>query len=315
MSLTALEHSFIITDRPVDNTIEEWLNNIYDACNGNMTHWTCSRYQNGGTTEAVYFEPVGGQAATDGLRVIFAGVDSGSPTPPMGLNVSFDVDRLFVGLAYDGGAFNAWDNAAPFTSGEFSGYLPCGDTGSQTVTSMRIGETAETIVYLQIDGGYYAEGGNVVAGAIIDAESTDSTNSINDDGRVFGVITSGYQNTGDFYDLGVDTNAWTHGNGTTDSKAVYLQPNGTTWEGLIAGPSLQYSGNTLKQRDGSPWIAPIFFCQSGTPYRMVGRLREIGLGPISLTGNQLYGAGDTAVALLWSYSTGGNPYVSAAFKY
>lgn len=304
MSLTALQHAFHTTAKPSANTIEGWLNELYDTLSGNMTYWDVGRDQPGGTTEAVYFTPKAGtQAESDGLRVLLAGADSGAPTPTMGHSEpSYSNDRLYIGLVYNGGSFNSggdgWFDSAPFTSGQFSGYFEVGDTTSNNPPNFELAESAESIVFQMTDNEEVQCGG--LAGALIDAESTDASNSINSDGRIFTVLTNKPDGTPNYSDLGSAATAWTHG-GTNNSKAVFLETDGVTWDTMFCGPHLSASNTPdLRLKDGTPWLLPIYFWEQDNPYHIIGRLREILLGPKAVNRDQLYDDAGNAVARLWT---------------
>jgi len=306
MSLTALAHTFHTTAHPSANNIEGWLNELYDTLNGNMTGWDVGREQPGGTTEAVYFTPKAGtQAESDGLRVILAGADSGSPTPPLGLNESaWTTGRLYIGLAYNGGAFNSagngWHDSAPFTSGQFSGYFAVADDAQNSVSTFELAESAESI-HLQVTDGSAVEGGGI-AGALIDAESTAASNSINADGRVFAVMTTYYTQPPDYHEFGVSVSAWTHGSGSA-SKAVFLETDGVTWDSLFVGPRISSSNiPDPRQISSRPWMLPIYVWEQDSPYHILGRLREIYLGPRAINRDQLYDDAGNAIARLWANS-------------
>lgn len=309
MSLTALAYVKHLTGGPSANTVAGWLDAIYAALNGNMTHWTVARYQNGGATECVYFTPKAGQALTKNVRIMLAGADSGTLTPTMATNSTFANSKLFMGLVIGAGAFNAWDNANPFTSHDYrSGLAPIGACASITATGFYIYESAETIFVLPMLAGGPSSGG--MAGALIDPESSAAANvSATADDRVYAILTAGdsYTGWGNNHYIGETNFFGTHNATATSLKALYLTPAGA-WAALHVGPKL-YNGNlTPMQADGSPWLYTLFAFQAAGSYFLLGRFREMYLGPrdghntnINDAGGNLYahGVGDTQLGPLF----------------
>lgn len=313
MPLTPLTHEDYITANPAANTIEEWLNELYDTVNGNMTNWTVDRYQNVGVTEAVYFTPKATTEADDAdLRIIFAGVDSGSPTPTMGANSSFSTGNLMVGMVVDGDVFNAWDDPDPFTSGSFSGYHVCGET-FWTLDHFLIAESAGTILLCPQNNSGQSRGGAWV-GAAFDAESTHPANSYDEDGRIYAVMTGGYDNTWSMYDIGYDTTPFTHSTSAQEPKATYLETDGT-WDTMGLVGAIPNSNNSdMRQIDDSPWLLPIFAMDRTNPYHLLGRAREVYIGPKALTEDEVFDSDATAVARLLTFDSS-TPIVSLALGY
>jgi hypothetical protein len=153
---------------------------------GSSSAWTWSRYQNAGTTEAMYATP-----PTDTLnhRIIFAGqAAGGTKTPTMASPDTSATVIVMCGLNKNSGAFNAWDNVAPFTSGTFSGYYRCwpGSAGAGTVYLYESQE-AVVVLFATTAGSIYA----AIVGAFLDPESTDTANDAESDGKLYGMCVSG----------------------------------------------------------------------------------------------------------------------------
>lgn len=313
MPLTALQHVAHTSSVPASNTVEEWLNEMYDTLNGNMTYWDVGRYQNGGTTEAVYFTPKAATEADDAdLRIIFAGVDSGAPTPPMGDSCSLYTGYLYVGLCVDGGAFNAWDDPDPFTSGDFSGYLYC-YYDSLTLNDMIILESAGTII-AHFSDGTYGKGG-AWAGACFDAESTHPANSYDEDGRVYACLTGGRDVGWFMYTLGTNSAPFHHDTGIDEPKAVSIIPGSGGWETIECVGAASYSNFQYETfGDQSPWMVPIYAFAQTTPYNLLGRAREVFIGPGALSRDEIFDSGASPVARLLGYSES-TPYTCLAVKY
>jgi hypothetical protein len=150
------------------------------------TGWTWSRYQLAGVTQAVYASPPNG---TLGQCIIIAGATT-TPTPsPTMVIDTYLANRLHIGVNKNSGAFNAWNAALPFTSGQFSGYVQLGTNTPTAPISFMIFETQETIqigMTTGATGQMYGAG----AGALIDPDTGDAVDG-ETDGRVYGMWTCG----------------------------------------------------------------------------------------------------------------------------
>jgi hypothetical protein len=152
---------------------------------GSGSAWTAGRYQIAGpVTEAVYCTPPTGAI---NHRLIFAGSTS-AKTPTMASPDTWVINCVFAGLAKNAGAFNAWDNAAPFTSGQFYGYWRAWPTGAGTFSKVWIIESQEAlfVVFELTTGVCYP----VLGGAYLDPESSTS-GACESDGARYGLATSG----------------------------------------------------------------------------------------------------------------------------
>lgn len=152
---------------------------------GSGSAWTAGRYQIAGpVTEAVYCTPPTGTIAH---RLIFAGSTT-AKTPTMATPDTWATNCVLAGLAKNAGAFNAWDNAAPFTSGQFYGYWRATSTGAGTWSRVWIIESQEAlfVVFELTTGVCYA----VLGGAYLDPESSTS-GSCESDGARYGLAVSG----------------------------------------------------------------------------------------------------------------------------
>ena len=128
---------------------------------------TYSRYQNSGVTEAVYATP-----ATDTLNVrhIWAGASSTpSPTPTMATPDVWANDRVFVSINKNSGAFNAYNAANPFTSGDFFGYWTAAwqtSLGAGTLYLYECERAAYVVVTIGTDTRHHCVGSFVDIGSV-----------------------------------------------------------------------------------------------------------------------------------------------------
>lgn len=91
---------------------------------GSGSAHTVDRYQNAGTTEFVHGIP---PATTLGLKWGVGGQAAATKTPTMLSPDTFVAGWLVGSCVKNAGAFNAWDAAAPFTSGQSPGYARLAD--------------------------------------------------------------------------------------------------------------------------------------------------------------------------------------------
>ena len=148
---------------------------------------TYSRFQTGGVTEAVYATPPTSTALA--AKWIFAGSAS-AKSPTMASPDTWATNHLLVSINKNSGAFNAWDAAAPFTSGQFFGYWRAWDTVAGS-GSCHMWECEEAVMLF-----FVASAGTVracCAGAFIDPHSTDAADAESDE-RVYGIYNAGGTN-------------------------------------------------------------------------------------------------------------------------
>lgn len=153
---------------------------------GSGSAWTWSRYQNASVTEAAYATP-----PTDTLaqRIILAGqATGGTKTPTMASPDASAVNIVMASVNKNSGAFNAWDNAAPFTSGQFFGFWRCWPTTAGTGTVYLYEGTEAVLVLIATTGGSVY---GCILGAFLDPESSDVANDAESDGKLYGVVTTG----------------------------------------------------------------------------------------------------------------------------
>lgn len=156
---------------------------------GSGSAWTASRYQNSGTTEAVYLTPPTSTALAQ--RVIFAGAASGpSPSPTMNTWDAWANAKLLVGINKNSGAFSSWNSATPFTSGTFSGYWGCWRNAFSGII-VNVYESEESVL---ISLTYGTASWLFAAGAIVDPLQTGS-GLAETDGRLYGMMVSGSNGT------------------------------------------------------------------------------------------------------------------------
>jgi hypothetical protein len=282
-------------------TIENALNAIYtlgqsttyadgsSRTPGTGSAATWSRYQNVGVTEAVYATPATNTALAP--RWIFAGVDSGSPTPTMLTPETFSAGSLLMSINKGSGAFNAWDAASPFTTGTFFGYWRCYDVSINRPTIFMY--ECQEALYLVI-GRNSGQAGHVCLGAFIDPGSSNSRDS-ETDGRLYGIYTSGHTLTpANMTGATTAFQAWMTHSGTNGQEHFGIfYPNTTA--ALTMNRNIQQTttlGSVNRLRSGqAPYFAEkIQVIESSAPNQTIGTLRDMAFFGNGTTGQRLVGS-------------------------
>lgn len=243
---------------------------------GTGSAWTWNQYLNGGAIEAEYGNP-----PTDTLaqRVILAGQATGlGKTPTMASPDTNATVTILAGIVKNAGAWNAWDNVNPFTSGTFSGYWRAwpGSVGAGSVYMYECQE-AVLILITTTAGGVYG----ILMGAFTDPESPDVAVDAESDGKLYGLAVSGVT-------AAMGTSWWTV-NGSSDflrhsvtasqcHAMVFTPGSGVflTFEPCLT-PRTAMTASGMKSRSGR-WgrsTLSIRANASAPKDQTLGRLREI----------------------------------------
>ena len=244
--------------------------------------WTWARFQNASVTESVYTTAVpAGPGVTP--RIIFAGAASGSGT--MVAPDTWVASNVHVGINKNSGSYNAWGNAAPFTSGQFSGYTRVSGTAANItscVVRAYIGQESVFLDIIQAAASHWW----VYVGAIIEPWTDDSSGASlvsETDNRLYGMIVSGGGGVlAAAFLSGNSSQDWlSHATGAGNSHGYVLQPNAS---GTYTCESVSYwrQAPSGQQADG----AGKYSLEAVTMVRdsntvALGRLRELyrfGLG-------------------------------------
>lgn len=303
MALTTLAHTRR-TAIPAANNITSILDSIFDMLNASAT-WTPVKELAGPDTVAVYAVPVAAEVSD--MRIVFAGVEAGAPTPTMKSPDTFSVQTLMIGISRGvAGAFVAWDNANPFADGEFSGYSKAiGNFGVNSADELDLYESAETIWLTRrstsgING--------LCIGALFSSDDTDPANSEDSEGRVYGMV-HGDPDLAAWANLqGSATSGSSFGaaNGSNSSNHAYaFEPSGSfvaIWRmGISTGTT---AAGQLTDRAGNPKLMPDYFYWSGSAIQsMVGRFREVYGVTNSLHSQQVLDAVAAPLAEILAIST------------
>lgn len=303
MSLAAIPAKRIATQTPASGSISAVLDAIYNAGQsatyfdgssrtpGSGIAHNTSRYQSGGTTEAVY-----ASLPTGSYKWLMAGNAAGTACT-MASPDTQAASRLLGGLCKSPGAFNAWTNAAPFTSGTWFGFWRSVSCGSVTIAKVHVWETAETwTVVLEDSGGALYR---MDIGCFIDPDSTDSLDA-ESDGRLAGVRTTGATAiTSAFWTAAAGGNTWlTHS--TTDGQAhvgIWQPGAATLWPLYMVNAPRVSTTTGIKAPSGRlRRYRPIWQRSASAPNDVtVGIDRIIAVTPDSKFGKKLSSTGGTEI--------------------
>lgn len=292
MSLAAVTWKYVGSAIPAANTAEGVLNALY-ALGTSATYYdasartpgagqagTFARYQNGGVTEAVYATPV---SDTFGLRHIWGGA-AGAKTPTM---ISAPADTwatatILFGLARTAGAYNAWDNAAPFTSGSFTGYARACALGTHTIAKVHLFEhsTGFFVVYATTTTVIHNFGGEVVDPGVTNATSPNCAEATT--GSRIAMYTNGGTTV-------TATNSWTsaaapsmlaHSSSANAAHFFALSVGGVTLvpiQRTVA--TYNASSTTTYLNEDLDFLPDPLYVEKSTGNVKIGRLREMLVGP------------------------------------
>lgn len=317
MALTALNWRRMASQAVGSSTVENILNAIYTAYGaatyidgetraGKPTAWTILRYQNVGVTEAVYGTPPA--AAVNDLRVIISGVDAGAPTPTMQTPDIFGTGKVLCSINKSSGVFNAWDAAAPFTSGNFFGYWNCTHT-INNIIAVHCFESQEAIAV------FFEGNTGLVSGCILGAHFDPLTSNALDaetSGRLYGILTSGTSSySSSLWDAG---GILQHSPFNSGYHAGVFNPGLGTIDTLASGTlHAAVTGNSKTTVSGSPVLWPVCVQRYNSPYQLRAKIREILMFGQANMGDVVQDSGAVDRAYLASGHTVNAGYEAAAF--
>lgn len=101
---------------------------------------------------------------------------------------------LQAGINKNSGAYNDWTAAAPFTSGQFSGYICTSRATACAVATIVRAFISQEDVFLQIIEPTQTNQSWLRIGALVEPLTTDTVNDAEVDGRLYGLMSSGLTN-------------------------------------------------------------------------------------------------------------------------
>lgn len=184
---------------------------------GSAGTWT--RVQVSSVTECVYCVPPVGSL---NQRIMVGGSTSTPGGIPMQPNDSYNTTSLLVNLVKNAGGTpptgNGWAAASPFGAGQVYGWGKFWQTPNGA-GYVYLWEGKEAIAVLITNNPQNSTYG-FIAGAIIDPETSDTNVDSELDGRVYGVIRTGYSQP-------ISANFWTDGYNPNNSQHRFLNFTGS----------------------------------------------------------------------------------------
>jgi hypothetical protein len=212
---------------------------------------------------------------------------------------------LMASINKNSGNFNAWDDASPFTSGDFFGYWRVWPT-SANAGSVHMFECEEAVMLFFVR----ASDGTVrycCLGAFINPFSADSADSESDE-RVYGVSTNGGGgNLSSLSGQSTQNYAWMGNTGTNgQAHTGIFDPGASTIMSIQRNTELGAANTASHLLNSGSYLYTknnILICEDGPPDYAVGVLREMGTFGSATVGQVLSdGVNDIAYCI----STNGN---------
>lgn len=234
---------------------------------GSGVAWTPYSQISTGTTIGVSLTPV---TSTLGQKIVYAGGVAGSPT--MLSPDAYTTTRINFGLCKNAGAYSNWADANPFTTGQFSGYTALA-TGT-TINAIHAFESIDSVIVIgeTAAGSLYFS----MAGAMIDAESSDASNS-ESDGKLYCLFTTGYTNVGVITHSTLGTAALFGHNASAGSTHSYVMNVGLSTTSNITRlfNMMTNPDNTSLRNIANEYVRLPIHISRATNGQYVGRLREM----------------------------------------
>jgi hypothetical protein len=303
MSLAALNWRYVGSAGFASATVQAVLDAVYtlglavtyaDATTrtpGSGSAWTWSRYQNVGTTEAAYATP---PISTLTQKIILAGKATAA-TPPMASPDTWFANTLMASVVKNAGAYLAWDNANPFTSGQFFGYWRAWGT-PLGVGSVFLYESQEAVmVVISTTAGVVYP---IMLGAWVDPESPDVVLDSESDGKLYGAMVVGSLSTGlsaSWWSQPTTNSLWITDISIGEAHCGVFTPGAgsiLSAERIVSLLSTM-SPTGMQTRSGRYGRAAVGLRMVNAPTNLLGRLREIFMFSDAQTPSKQTNAGST----------------------
>lgn len=283
---------------------------------GTGTAWSSTT--EGATVAVIASPPTPASGTLITPKWIIAGDTVLPGTAPTMLGVDTNaVNRLNVAMAKNAtGAYTNWYNAAPFTVGEFSGYVnACPATTAATYVTLYMWECQEGwVVQLATAAGAasYVFGG----GAFLEPQSSDAANA-ESDGRLYCITSTGNTSAMSTTWLSATTGIgpWRGASAAADARFYTFRPGTAT--SLVTSRVANFFISaaltvTSNAPSGDPWYMPTHYQYAANGY-YAGVLRNIGIGRAARI-NQTWASGGTIRGYMLA-PVGGTDNQAAVLRY
>ena len=272
-----------------------WLNVIYDMFTGSVYHdgstrvigsgsaWkNAFKFTTGSFTEALcIFPPTETVMSQSVIIAGKSGTPNSSATPPSMKDAQGWTGNLIditITCAKNAASqsFTQWTSLYPFGSASYSlGYAQwCGNPSSFSKnTTITIYESKEAIAITNYDINTN-EIDAAIAGAIIDPEQNVTGSDAELDGRLYGVAVTGFAFPIDSAFLESDSNFFTHGNATNNSKFMTFVPQTNSTGSASSIVKYLNTSGVYTTLSGKLADSPAY-CMTTLNNTFLGRLRDI----------------------------------------
>jgi hypothetical protein len=262
---------------------------------GTGTAWSSTT--EGATVAVIASPPTPASGTLVTPKWIIAGDTVLPGTAPTMIGVDANaINRLNVAMAKNAtGAYTNWYNAAPFTVGEFSGYInACPATTAATYVTLYMWECQEAwVVQLATAAGAasYVFGG----GAFLDPQSTGSDNA-ETDGRIYSIMSTGNTTamSTTWLSSASTIGPWRGATAAADARFYTFRPSTATslstarLANFLISSALTVTSNAPS---GDPWCMPAHYIYAASGF-YAGVLRSVAISRAARI-NQTWASGGT----------------------
>jgi hypothetical protein len=268
---------------------------------GSGSAWTWQRDTGGGVNVASYGTP---PTNALNMRYIVAGATTLPGTGPTMIAPDTNaVNRVNIAMVKNAGAYAGWNLAAPFTSGQFSGYA--------NVSPATTAVTYATLYYWECQEGFVAElfiaagtQGYVFGGGAFLDPLTAASASAESDGRTYSIFSSGnatFVSTTWISNL-ASVGPWS-GDTAANSQRFWQFLPGVPAVTAVRRVSTGISATTLVSPGGEFPAIPQFHFYSLSSNQYLGALRQVVLTRAARSGQRWASGGSTVGYILSAQTT------------
>ncbi len=262
---------------------------------GSGIAWTPQTQVSASTITAVALTPV---TSTLGQKMIYAGAGTNAGTM-IGTEAWSANNRLFYGLCKNAGAFSTYSSSAPFTTGQFSGYL--GAANATQVTNVHAYETQDSVFVMcetSTKAVYMSYGG-----AIIDPE-TSNASCAESDGKIYGLCSTGYALAGGISISAYANSTFLYYDGGAGGTKNFIMTFGTS--SLV--PTYRANGlgattTTVLRNTANEYVQLPLYMMKNDGTTFYGRLREVLMFTQGLNNTKLVASSVTSGYVVGANST------------
>lgn len=266
--------------------------------------WTwnfdATTYTSGGQKTACYAVPASGAM---NQQIICMGIPS--TVPVAGSTFKQFVDSrsnasVYAGTAKNSGLYQSFQNATPFTVGDFTGFAACTNLAPTAgITLLLMWESAESVVIQLRESATSGQVTATVMGAFVDPLSVNLANA-ETDGRLYGVsVTGSLANMpATWMSSAAGGSPFTHGTSTSNAHFGTFNPGLGTLATVTRAQTFTPSSAFASRNGDLPQI----------PYQLVGSVSNAYIGQL----RQMFVTRDSLTGIAWEAAGVQKGYLFAA---